>query len=67
MLRHTFYGKDEMRIPERKWINLKEYYDVEYWSEKFKVKPELLQRAVIESGSTAPVDVETYIKSKYPF
>lgn len=68
MLRNTYYDRDEMRMQDdKKWVNLQEYYDVEYWSKKFGVKPELLQRAVKESGSTAAGDVENYIKSKYPF
>jgi hypothetical protein len=32
MLRHTYYERDEMRMADRKWIDLQEYYDVEYWS-----------------------------------
>ena len=56
-----------MRLQERKWVNLQEYYDVEYWSKKFGITPELLQRAVKESGSVYAEDVETYIRTKYPF
>lgn len=68
MLRNTYYDRDEMRLQEdKKWVNLQEYYDVEYWSKKFGVTPELLQRAVKESGSTAANDVEQYIRSMYPF
>jgi len=67
MLRNTYYDRDEMRLNDRKWINLQEYYDVEFWSKKFGITPELLQRAVKDSGSTAAADVEQYIRSKYPF
>jgi len=67
MLRQNFYDKNEIRVIDRKSINLQEYYDVEYWSKKFGVTPELLQRAVKESGSNYAEDVENFIKSKYPF
>lgn len=67
MLRQTFYDKNEIRIIERKMINLQEYYDVEYWSKRFGITPELLQRAVKESGSSAAEEVENYIRNKYPF
>jgi hypothetical protein len=66
MLRHTYYEKDEMRMVDRKVINLREYYDVEYWAKKFGVTPELLSIAVKEAGSTVAEDVELYINKKYP-
>lgn len=65
MLRHAYTNKNETRVQDRKWINLQEYYDVEYWSEKFGITPEFLKVAVKESGSTIAEEVETYIKSKY--
>lgn len=67
MLRNNYYDRDEMRIQERKWINVQEYYDIEFWSKKFGVSPELLRLAVSESGSTSAEEVEKYIRNKYPF
>ncbi|CAM4347698.1 Protein of unknown function [Pedobacter westerhofensis] len=67
MLRHTYYERDEMRMTDRKWINLQEYYDVEYWAKKFGVTPELLQMAVKNSGTNSADEVEQYLTSKYPF
>lgn len=66
MLRHTYYEKSEMRLVDRKVINLQEYYDVEYWAKKFGVTPELLSIAVKDSGTTVAEEVETYIRNKYP-
>ena len=66
MLRHTYYDKSEMRVVDRKVINLTEYYDVEYWAMKFGVTPELLSIAVKEAGSTIAEDVELYLRKKYP-
>lgn len=66
MLRHTYYDKSEMRVVDRKVINLTEYYDVEYWAKKFGVTPELLSIAVKEAGSTIAEDVELYLRKKYP-
>jgi len=67
MLRHAYSNKNEMRMLDRTCINLNEYYDVEYWSKRFGVSPELLQRVVKASGTTVAAEVEAYIKSKYPF
>lgn len=67
MLRHNYYERDEMRMQEHKWINLQEYYDIEFWAKKFSVTPEFLQLAVKESGSNNAEEVEKFIKSKYPF
>lgn len=55
-----------MRLVDRKVINLKEYYEVEYWSKKFDITPELLKIAVNESGSTVAEQVELYLQKKYP-
>jgi len=65
MLRHTYYDQNETNMPENKLIDLQEYYEVEYWSKRFGVKPELLKRAVIESDSTVAEEVEKYIKTKF--
>lgn len=67
MLRHAYYDKNEMKMPDKTCININEYYDVEYWSKRFGVIPELLYRAVKATGSNLATDVESYIKSKYPF
>ncbi|MBB6498580.1 DUF3606 domain-containing protein [Pedobacter cryoconitis] len=66
MLRHTYHDENEMKMPESKTINLQEYYEVEYWSGKFGITPELLQRMVKESNSTIAEEVKNYIKIKYP-
>jgi hypothetical protein len=66
MLRHSYYDKDEMRVVDRKVINLGEYYDVEYWAKRFGITPELLNIAVKEAGSTVAEEVEMYVRKKYP-
>jgi hypothetical protein len=66
MLRHSYYDKDEMRVVDRKVINLREYYDVEYWAKRFGITPELLNIAVKEAGSTVAEEVEVYVRKKYP-
>lgn len=65
MLRQNFYTRNDMNISDSKFINLEEYYEVEYWSKKFNIAPELLQRAVKESGSTDAEQVEKYISKTY--
>ena len=65
MLRHSFYKENEIRIPERKTVDIEEYYDIEYWSKKFGITPELLQKVVKESGSNDAETVEKYIHDKY--
>jgi len=65
MLRNNYYDKNEIRVMDRRWINLQEYYEIEFWSKKFGVTPELLKLSVKESGSINADEVETYIKRKY--
>jgi uncharacterized protein YutD len=65
MLRHTYYDQNEKKMPENKLIDLQEYYEVEYWSKRFGVTPELLKRAVKESDSAVADEVEKYIKNKF--
>lgn len=65
MLRQNFYTRNDMNISDSKFINLEEYYEVEYWSKKFDITPELLQRAVKDSGSTEAEQVEKYIRKTY--
>lgn len=64
MLRNTYYERDEMRLQITR-VSLKEYYEVEYWSKRFGVSPEILRAAVKESGSELPGVVEQYISNKY--
>lgn len=45
----------------RDCINIKEYYEVEYWAKKFGVKPGQLKQAVQAVGSS-PKDVEIELK-----
>ncbi|RZJ92687.1 MAG: DUF3606 domain-containing protein [Chryseobacterium sp.] len=44
-------------------INVNESYELQYWSEKFKITEEELRQAVSEAGAMA-TDVETYLKKK---
>lgn len=43
--------------PDRERINVKENYEVEYWSKKFKVTPDQLKQAVKSAGTSA-IEVE---------
>ena len=38
---------------DRNRININEYYEVEYWSKTLGVSPEVLKKAVAESGTSA--------------
>lgn len=67
MLRNTYYDKNEIRVLERNRVNLQEYYDVEFWSRKFGITPELLKMAVKASGSDLPEVVQAYVQKNYRF
>jgi hypothetical protein len=49
-----FGGQDRLRV------NLRELYEVEYWSMRFRVTPEQLAHAVSEVGPIA-ADVQDYL------
>ncbi|HEY0243956.1 MAG TPA: DUF3606 domain-containing protein [Mucilaginibacter sp.] len=46
--------------PGRDRININENYEVEYWANKFGVKPDQL-RSAVEAVGTASADVEKYL------
>lgn len=46
---------------DRERINVKENYEVEYWSAKFQVTPEQLRQAVKSAGTSAS-EVEKLLK-----
>lgn len=54
-------SESESYIPDRKVINMNEYYDVEYWSAKFGISPEQLKLAVKHTGSTLPAEIEAFL------
>ena len=53
-------NKDNIGWLDSDKINMKEYYIVEYWSNKFGVKPEVLKEAVKVIGAR-PADVRKYL------
>ena len=56
-------NKKSVGKPDRDRINLSEDYEVQDWSKKFKVTPEVLKKAVKEAGSNAK-DVEKFLAKK---
>ena len=54
-------NKEQIGHPDRDKINISEYYEVEYWSKTFDVKPEVLREAVEKSGSTSVDVVRKYL------
>jgi hypothetical protein len=42
--------KQEVRWMDSENINMEEYYVVEYWANKFEVKPEVLKQVIKEIG-----------------
>jgi hypothetical protein len=42
--------KQDVRWMDSENINMEEYYVVEYWANKFEVKPEVLKQVIKEIG-----------------
>lgn len=53
--------KQKKGSPDRDRINVKESYELEYWSKKFKVTPDQLKQAVKSAGTSA-IEVEKLLK-----
>ncbi|WP_367867690.1 DUF3606 domain-containing protein [Pedobacter sp. WC2423] len=53
--------KQKTASPDRDKINVKENYEVEYWSKKFEVTPGQLKQAVKSAGTSAS-EVEKLLK-----
>jgi hypothetical protein len=45
------------------FINISEYYEIEYWANRFNVRPEQLRAAVTTVGGSI-TDVEHYLNKK---
>ena len=54
-------NKSNIGSPDRDRVNIHENYEVEYWANKFGVKPDQLRQAV-EAVGTVSADVEKYLK-----
>ena len=54
-------NKSNVGSPDRDRINVKENYEVEYWSKELGVKPQQLREAVAEVG-TSVAAVRKYFK-----
>jgi hypothetical protein len=50
----------DFRYPDRDRINIKENYEVEYWTKTFGVHAEYLRKAVASVGNSA-VEVRKYL------
>lgn len=53
--------KRQVGSPDRDLINLKEEYEVSYWSKELKVEPDDLRKAVAAAGASVN-DVRKYLK-----
>jgi hypothetical protein len=42
-------------------ININEYYEVEYWSKQFGLKPEVFKNLIRETGITSAKELKTYL------
>ena len=51
----------DFRNPDRDRINIKEYYEVEYWTKALDVHAEYLRKAVASVGTSA-VEVRKFLK-----
>jgi hypothetical protein len=54
-------NKQKTGSPDKERINVKESYELEYWSKKFKVTPDQLKQAVKSAGTSA-IEVEKLLK-----
>lgn len=54
-------NKQKTGSPDKDRINIKESYEIEYWSKKFKVTPDQLKQAVKSAGTSA-IEVEKLLK-----
>jgi hypothetical protein len=54
-------NSDIVRIPDHDRVNMKENYDVEYWTRKLNINRERLKEAV-EAVGTSAEEVQKYFK-----
>ncbi|WP_428331681.1 DUF3606 domain-containing protein [Mucilaginibacter sp.] len=56
-------NKQNIGVHDRDLVNTSEYYELEYWSNKFGVSIEKLKSAVRAVGNSAEA-IESHLKSK---
>jgi hypothetical protein len=61
---HMSDDKNERGAADRRRVNLKEEYELQYWSAKFGCSAEQLRTAVDQVGVMAS-DVESYLKKHH--
>ncbi|SDL49651.1 DUF3606 domain-containing protein [Pedobacter antarcticus] len=64
ILRKHMEDESAFQVPDRKVINMNEYYEIEYWASKFEVSPEQLKLAVQHTGSIIPAEIEEYLAGR---
>lgn len=52
---------NEFRRLDNDRININEYYEVEYWSKQFNLKPEVFKTLVKEAGTDSIKDLREYL------
>jgi hypothetical protein len=46
-------------------ININEYYEVEYWSKQFGLRPDAFKKLVLDCGITSAKALKEYIQKNY--
>ncbi len=57
--------ENQFRSLDRDRINVNEYYEVEYWSNQFGLRPEVFKQVVKEAGITSAEALRTYLHKTY--
>lgn len=56
---------NEYRSLDKDRININEYYEVEYWSKQFDLKPEALKALIKEAGTDSAEALRAYLDKHY--
>jgi hypothetical protein len=46
-------------------ININEYYEVEYWSKQFGLRPDTFKQIILETGITSAKTLKQYLHKFY--
>ncbi len=58
-------NNDQFRSLDIDRINIEEYYEVEYWSKQFGLRPEVFKSFVAQTGITSAKALKTYLEKAY--
>lgn len=64
-IQSLYMETNEFRSLDNDKININEYFEVEYWSKQFELKPDVFKNLVKEAGTDSIKALREYLNKNY--